>query len=205
MGLNESKGNMYDWVTHTWNAVKGACPHNCRYCYMKRWGKQKPVRLDEKEFRTNLGSGNTIFVGSSCDMWAKIIPGRWIHRILNYCKEYDNRYLFQTKNPQRLIDLHLFLPKNTILCTTIETNDHYPEFMGKTPRPVHRAIAMAALKNIGYSIYVTIEPIMDFHLEQMVDIIELCKPDQVNIGADSGNNGLPEPSRKKVEKLIKEL
>jgi hypothetical protein len=68
MGLNTSKGNMYDFVTHTWNTVKGECYHDCSYCYMKRWGKLKPARFDQKELKTDLGSNNFIFVGSSCDM-----------------------------------------------------------------------------------------------------------------------------------------
>lgn len=57
--LNEATGNMYTWITHTWNTVKGECPHGCIYCYMKRFGKQKPVRFDEKELKTNLGSGTS--------------------------------------------------------------------------------------------------------------------------------------------------
>lgn len=61
--LRPTKGNMYDFITHTWNPIKGECPHGCTYCYMKRWGAQKPLHLDEKEMRTGLGSGNYIFVG----------------------------------------------------------------------------------------------------------------------------------------------
>ena len=52
--LNEAKGNMYSWVTHTWNTVKGECPHGCTYCYMHRWGQQKPVRFDESEDRKSV-------------------------------------------------------------------------------------------------------------------------------------------------------
>ena len=33
--LNKQKGNMYGFVTHTWNVIKGKCPHDCEYCYMK--------------------------------------------------------------------------------------------------------------------------------------------------------------------------
>jgi hypothetical protein len=34
----------------------------------------------------------------------------------------------------------------------------------------------------------------------------LCsRPDQVNIGADSGNNGLPEPSAREIKNLIEIL
>ena len=53
--------------------------------------------------------------------------------------------------------------------------------------------------------YVTIEPIMDFDLELFVDMIREYEPEQVNIGADSGNNGLPEPSAEKIAMLIEEL
>ena len=31
--LNVAKGNMYEFVTHTWNPIKGICPHGCKYCY----------------------------------------------------------------------------------------------------------------------------------------------------------------------------
>jgi len=44
MGLNKSSGNMYEFITHTWNTVKGACEHDCSYCYMKRWGKLNRFR-----------------------------------------------------------------------------------------------------------------------------------------------------------------
>lgn len=50
--------------------------------------------------------------------------------------------------------------------------------------------------------YVTIEPIMDFDLPKLVELIKMCEPIQVNIGADSGNNNLPEPS---AIDLIEEL
>ncbi len=33
MGLNKSKGNMYGFVTHTKNYVKGRCPVDCQYCH----------------------------------------------------------------------------------------------------------------------------------------------------------------------------
>ena len=61
MPLNKSTGNMYEFITHTWNTIKGECPHGCSYCYMKRWGKQPPVHFDEKELKTDLGKNNFIF------------------------------------------------------------------------------------------------------------------------------------------------
>ncbi len=72
MGLNEQKGNMYDWITHTWNPIKGICPHQCSYCYMKdHWKRMKPPRLDEKDLNTDLGEDNFIFIGSRSSLKTK--------------------------------------------------------------------------------------------------------------------------------------
>jgi len=205
MGLNKSKGNMYEWVTHTWNAIKGKCLHDCSYCYVKRWGNLKDVRLDEKELRINLGGGNFIFVGSSCDMFAEDIPDEWIDRTLEHCRIFDNKYLFQSKNPKRLERFIDELPGDSVVCTTIETNRHYSDFMGNSPKTLDRANWINEIAHNGIKTYVTIEPIMDFDLKEMIHYIETCLPEQVNIGADSGGNKLPEPTREKIEALIDQL
>jgi len=195
--MNIPKGNMYNFVTHTWNTVKGICPHRCSYCYMKNWGKQNPIRFDEKELRCNLGTGNFIFVGSSNDLFAKDIPSLWIQKTIDHCNAFNNRYLFQTKNPERFKEFTL--PDNSVVCTTIETNRVYPEIMINSPIPSFRA---ASMSQIDMPKYVTIEPILDFDLDEMVELIRMCHPIQVNIGADSGGNHLPEPDREKVLNLI---
>jgi len=167
---------------------------------MKRWGQLKPVHLDEKEFKTDLGSGNFIFVGSSCDIFAQDIPSEWIARTFDYCQQFKNTYLFQTKNPKRI--LNCWLPDISSICTTIETNRYYPEFMGNSPTPIERVEAMThfAIRQL-----LTIEPIMNFDLIEFVGMIKMFEPRQVNIGADSGNNHLPEPSKDKILALIDEL
>lgn len=206
MGLNLSKGNMYDFVTHTWNTVKGECYHDCSYCYMKRFGKLNPVRFDNKELKTDLGEGNFIFVGSSCDIFAKDIPEEWINKTLKHCEQANNKYLFQTKNPDRFMDyIHAcVITDKSVLCTTIESNRYYPEITRNSPDVFKRAIAMNQVSEIVKT-YVTIEPILDFDLDIMVQLIHDCRPEQVNIGADSGNNNLPEPAQDKVLELIDEL
>ncbi len=201
MALNESKGNMYDFVTHTWNAIKGKCFHDCSYCYMKKWGNLKPARLDEKELKTDLGSGNFIFVGSSCDMFAWDLPDEWIQKTIDHCSKYDNHYLFQTKSPARMACFKL--PKNSVICTTIETNRFDWNIMRESPPPHHRAIVMSNMVN--YQKYLTIEPIMNFDLLEFVALIKLVNPVQVNIGADSGGNKLPEPTANQIHELIAEL
>ncbi len=199
MGLNISKGNMYEFITHTWNTVKGACYHDCSYCYMKRWGKLNPVRIDRKEFKTDLGTGNFIFVGSSNDMFSKEIPEEWIFETLEHCDKYDNHYLFQTKDPE---GVRRILPHNSSVCVTLETNRHYPNIMGKSPNPIDR---IKQIKLIRHPLYITIEPLMDFDLVEFVEMLKQCDPIQVNIGADTGKNNLPEPSKEKVLQLVKEL
>lgn len=73
--------------------------------------------------------------------------------------------------------------------------------MGDTDRPYDRATAMSIVSDF-VKFYVTIEPIMDFNLNELVKIIRYCKPVQVNIGADTGHNKLHEPTAYKVNQLI---
>jgi hypothetical protein len=61
------------------------------------------------------------------------------------------------------------------------------------------------MQYIRQPLYITIEPIMDFDIDEMVEYIQQCDPKQVNIGADSMKSNLPEPSKEKVVKLIAEL
>jgi len=190
---------MYDWITHTWNTVKGECPHGCTYCYMKRFGKQNPIRFDEKELKTDLGNGNFIFVGSSCDMFAESIPDEWIVKTLEHCGKFDNKYLFQTKNPE---NIRRILSNESRVCVTIETNRHYPEIMQNSPTPTERFFQCQFIR---HPLYITIEPIMDFDLVDFSVMISRLSPQQVNIGADSGNNYLPEPPKAKILELIRRL
>ncbi|MFW5753507.1 MAG: hypothetical protein ACOCV9_01780 [Marinilabiliaceae bacterium] len=196
---------MYEFITHRWNPVKGACIHDCSYCYMKRWGKLNPARFDEKELKTDLDSGNFIFVCSGCDLFADDIPGEWILETLRKCDMHNtNRYLFQTKNPARILEFNHFVFRQSVICTTIESDSFYPEIMRYSPEPMQRSIAMQTISEF-VNTYVTIEPIMDFHLEHFVRMIKRCNPEQVNIGADSGGHGLPEPPAGKVLELIQAL
>ncbi len=202
MPLRKQKGNMYSFVTHTWNPIKGKCPHACTYCYCKRWGEQPPLHLDEKELQTDLGQGNFIFVGSSCDMGAESVPGEWLIRVMQHCEQFpENTYLFQSKNPWGL-KADFFL--KGVYGTTIETNRRYP-CMGKAPRVRDRMKAMRYLRNRGQRTMITIEPILEFDLRELVLLIANSGPEWVNIGADSQRCNLPEPSGDKVRELIDAL
>lgn len=53
---------------------------------------------------------------------------------------------------------------------------------------------------------ITIEPIMDFDLSEMIDIVQVSDPDWVNVGANTNHKvKLTEPDSGKVKGLIKEL
>jgi len=201
MGLNVQKGNMYPWVTHTWNPIRGRCPHACTYCYMHVFDATiGELRLAERELDTPLGEGRTIFIGSSVDMFATAVPTEWIQKVLEHCIQHPaNTYLFQSKNPARFLEFaEGAFPPKVILGTTIETNRYYN--VSRAPHPIDRINAMAELA--GYDKMVSIEPIMDFDLHQMASWMEMLHPKFVSIGADSQGHSLQEPSGEKIAELI---
>lgn len=202
MGLNKQKGNMYPFVTHTWNPIRGKCPHECSYCYMKVY-PQPELHFAENELNTKLGQGNFIFVGSSTDAWCADSHTDWILQTLRHCGQFANRYLFQSKNPARFMLFIPSLPLDTILGTTIETDT--PHSFSKAPSPLDRLEAMIELRAKAIPRMVSIEPIMDFELETMVKWINLIRPEFVSVGADSKGHNLPEPSPAKTQQLIEEL
>lgn len=202
--LRPQKGNMYSFISHTWNAIKGKCSHECSYCYMKPFAL-KPIRLDESELKTDLGKDNFIFVGSGTDMFAEDVPEEWISRTLKRCREFDkNKYLFQSKNPARFLRFTPALFGDMILGTTMESDRIYKD-LSKAPDVFERAKAMRKLSECGYKTMVTIEPILDFLPMTFLDLIKMANPTWVNIGADSKGHKLPEPSKEKLDEFIKKL
>ena len=200
--MNLQKGNMYAFVTHTWNPIKGDCIHDCVYCYMKI-SKQKPLRLVKKELSDNLGQGNFIFVGSSTDMFAEDVPREWISAVLAQCRNYEgNTYLFQSKNPSRFGKFRGEYPKEVVFGTTLETNRDMSN-ISKAQSAKARVSNMQ--DRYMHRKMVTIEPILDFDLEPFVDLIKEVNPEWVAIGADSKNHNLPEPSKEKIQELIQKL
>lgn len=215
MGLNPKNGDMYDFITHTWNTVKGKCYHDCSYCYMKIINRnQREEHIDKNEFKTDLTKDKFIFLGSGIDLFAKSIRSEWIKRTLDKCYEANNnlfgegnRYFFQSKNPRRFlefIDHPVF--EYSVICTTIETNRWYAEHMRNCPRMEDRVSAMEEISMRGIKTYVTAEPLMDFDLEEMIECIKRCNPVQVNFGRESFREvEIPEPNNEKVEKLVAEV
>lgn len=186
MSLNKQKGDMYGFVSHTWNPIKG-CAYNCQYCYLKSIPNFnfKP-RLDEKCLKDNLGKGRTIFVGSASDMFGGFMHGEWIEKVLEKCRDNpSNYYIFQTKNPARYMDFLDQMPDVFTLGTTIETNRD-TSLISKAPIPSSRAIGMALLPQEAlFGTMITIEPALEWDTDVLCQWIELLQPSFVNIGIDS--------------------
>ncbi|MFH1230044.1 MAG: DUF5131 family protein [Planctomycetota bacterium] len=217
MPLNKSRGNMYDFVTHMHSHLGGECPHKCSYCYVQknRFGvpdryKGEP-RLIEKELLVNYGSGKTIFIEHMNDLFAYKIKYEWIKTICEHCKKYpDNKYIFQTKNPIRALEYFEYFPSNFMIGTTIETNRKDTYKFSEAPYTWSRGQALKLFVDKGIQVFVTIEPITDFDITDefnngLLDWMKEIKPAFINIGADSKNCNLPEPSPEKVRALIEGL
>lgn len=212
-------GNMYQgWVTHTHSHLGGECSHKCSYCYVDnpRFGRAErycgEVRLIEDEFKVNYGSGKTIFIEHMNDLFAADVPLEFIKRVISHCKEYpDNTYVFQTKNPHRYFEVMDSFPPKVILGATIETNRNMVE-ISKAPAPYERYIAMRNVPNgsspMGFSTikkFITIEPVLDFDVDILAKWIKDINPEFLNLGADSKDHHLPEPTVDKIMELVAKL
>jgi DNA repair photolyase len=216
--LNKSVGNMYPWVSHTHAHLGGECPHKCKYCYVEGQGDKRPenfsgpLRLLEEEFsvcydrRTLEKAGGiwpgVIFIEHCNDMFCEDVSPEFIRRILAHCNTFpENEYVFQTKNPLRYARVSGY-PENSIFGCTIETNRVIPG-MSTAPDPEKRAWAMRVLDQPRK--FITIEPVLDFDVDILAEWIADIRPEFLNLGADSKNHGLPEPSVEKIMALVDKL
>lgn len=215
---------MYDWVTDTWTPLAGECPHRCSYCYVREMAKRFPsvrqkysgaLRLEPEEKWPKLGKGKRWFVGHMNDLWADAVDPDDRRKVLRYCCQWkQNEYVFQTKNPEGLRQHLQDMPAGTVLGVTIESN-LWNENMGFAdrggpPSPITRLVETLILRDkwVGRLLFVTVEPIMEFGQRGVYDFVgwlEDCRPDWVNIGADSKGNRLPEPAPEEVVSLVQRL
>ena len=210
MGLSKSKGNMYKFVTHCSTHIEGRCAHDCKYCYVSGTAHARPpkydglIRLNEAEFNTQYGEGKTIFVEHCNDIFGPGVKDAWVRRIMAHCCTWpNNTYVFQSKNP-KFRRFRNFLPPQSLLGVTIETNRDMTGIT-KAPAPAERVMRMQAIAGMGHHAFVTIEPILRFDLDELVQMVKSIDPVFVNIGADSKNHGLEEPTIEEVEVLASRI
>jgi hypothetical protein len=211
----EKKNNMYKLSVKQWNPFVG-CEHDCIYCkssfqrQLKRWAKgqgdcpkcanfephyRHSPRLEQKLPKTKYMQ--FIFTCSSGDI--AFCSTEYLEKIIARIQcEPDKTFLIQSKDPCTFN--RVIFPKNVILGTTLETNkDELCEGISKAPKPSQRYKDFAKVNHPLKM--VTIEPVIDFDLNTMIDWIENINPCMVWLGYDSGKNKLPEPELEKVKSL----
>jgi len=212
----KKKNNMYKLSVKQWNPFVG-CRHECTYCQssfqrqLKRWAKKNcpgcykftphthPERLNQSLPKTKYMQ--FIFTCSSGDIAS--CSTEYLERVITRIRsEPDKTFLVQSKDPSTFG--RVVFPKNVILGTTLETNrDELCEGISKAPNPSQRYRDF--LKTSHPLKMITIEPVIDFDLDVMIDWVEKINPCMVWLGYDSGKNELPEPKLAKVKSLHWEL
>ncbi|MEX0569103.1 MAG: hypothetical protein Q6363_008110 [Candidatus Njordarchaeota archaeon] len=212
--------NMYP-ETKTWNPFVG-CRFGCIYCrpsfqqQLKRWAKNNCelcynyVPHTHPERLRRIPSADIIFVCGDGDI--AFCPTDFLVRVIAAIKQHNiyakksKKFYFQSKDPRVFDKIVGLLPPNAYILTTLETNrDTGYEKISKAPKPSDRFKYF--LETPYPKKIVTIEPIMDFDLDILVDWIKQIKPEAVYIGYNSRPKKvrLPEPPLEKTKTLIKEL
>lgn len=214
MQLRKSKGNMFKSVTHTATFYRG-CDHECVYCWARMMGlshEPKLIQTDEHEILKVQNA--VIFLNSAYDSFAKCIPSEWIISMLRWIRRQhpSNKFLLQTKNPQRMFGFlkPLLEVKDRVrLGTTVETNRD-TSGISKASSPRARAWALATLREkYGFETFLSFEPLMNFNLERMLVIVRAVAPFCIEIGFDNWEHKhkvhLKRPKRKKYLRFRDEL
>lgn len=204
------KTRMFNFITISWNPVIG-CLHNCKYCWAKRLAETELSNLPkykegfkpkivEKELNKKFNR-DFVFVSSMGDLFGEWVPKEWILRVLNVIRSNKQAYfLLLTKNPERYLEFLDKIPENCILGATIETNRSTIE-ISNAPIPKLRIEAMRKVsEQSNHILMISVEPVIDFDLEEFVEGIKSIKPYFVVIGKNNSEVSLPEPS---IQKLIK--
>lgn len=209
---------MYSKSRKQWNPFVG-CEFDCVYCkksfqaQLKRTGAilncpqctdYEPHTHAERFFNTKFPrtrGDEFIFTCSTGDIsFCSQIYREKIYTVIR--ENPDRNFLIQTKDPGALkFDR---IPYNVILGTTIETNRE-KEYKGVSgaPVPLFRFFDFIEVKHPRKM--VTIEPIIDFDTQIIVEWMCKIKPIMVWIGYDSRRSGLIEPPVDKVMNLIYRL
>jgi len=194
----------------TWNCFVG-CLFECTYCNARKTAltrlKNSPRYRDgfkphlvKEELSRKFAPGDFVFVGymgDICFATRSII----IDLLTRICEQPEVNFLFCTKHPMWYFGWSLSWPDNLYLGATIETNRDY--HLTRAPAPVDRVFAMRALDHPKKLI--SIEPVCDFDLDEMLSWMTEINPQIIEVGADNYHNDLPEPPWEKVDKLLRYL
>lgn len=211
--------NMYKGVK-PWNPFVG-CRFDCTYCIpsyhrIAKWvdrmqkGNCKECQsflphVHPKRLPQRLPSDKIIWPCAHGDIcFAK--PA-FIRQVIERTKEYPKKTFFwQSKSPKCLNQYLPYLPSNSVLLTTMETNrDKNYHLISKAPKPSVRFKEFLKVKWPRKML--TIEPVLDFDPEILLKWVLKLKPEVVWFGYNSKPQSvkLPEPDKKKTKQFIKAL
>jgi hypothetical protein len=218
LGGGTGQSHMYP-ETQTWNPFVG-CEFDCTYCkpsfkaQAKRQRKNCPICYDytphcHPDRLEKIPTEEIVFACGCGDI--SFCDPAFIERIIEAicgCKpEKVQAFYLQSKQPECLQPHLKSLPPSVIVVTTLETNrDDGYDLVSKAPPPSERFKQFLALEYPRK--VVTIEPVMDFDVDEFVNWIVRINPKYVWLGYNSREKQvkLPEPSPEKlltfVEKLI---
>jgi hypothetical protein len=233
MSLTKAKGNMYEWCSHTHSYLTGKCPHGCKYCYVQamcarfpnmRRRYSGPLAVDRKQLNVSYDSPAirkyaverglprpVIFIEHLNDLFAEGVPDTDIYDVINHCWDYiENGYVFQSKNPARVMQYAELLPAGSMIGTTAES-DYVPQetydLVHAPPPPMERLRGLMHLRvRCELDTFATVEPVLKMrHPEAFAAAIEQAGPSFVNVGADSKGKGLVEPTREELVRFLTAL
>lgn len=220
---------MYGDSVYQWNVYKG-CKYDCLYClpsFQKQAKRQKHRCMKcyryephihwerlKKGYRKRYFPKETkgdefIWACSSGDItFAEPI---WIKTILKVIeKEHkDLTFFMQTKNPECF--KRYSLPKNLIIGITLETNKDTSK-VSAAPSPKKRVKDFIEIEHKQKT--VTVEPILEFDMNYLREMIVSIDPERVYVGYNSkpkmcekyeNSQYLKEPSLQKTTYLIEDL
>ena len=220
-----ARKNMYSLSVKQWNPFIG-CNFSCIYCttsfqaQIKRHsnainpntGKKNcpkcskwtphahPERLNEYLPKTK--KGEFIFVCSNGDI--SFCPTPYLKQILKRIEEKPDRtFLLQSKNPITFNRIKS-IPPNLILGTTIETNrDALASKVSKAPIVSKRFEDFLKVKH--HKKMITIEPVLEFDINTMLEWCKKVKPVMIWMGYDSKKRLDGEPTLTLFRELRRRL
>ncbi len=218
---NMKSDRMYHLSREQKNPQVG-CEFGCIYCAFRKLTQRLSNCPDCKEFRPHYhlerlkkNPKKTIgkeFISLCLNGDVSFASAEFIQSLIQYCEQWHDRtFLIQSKNPARFLCFEF--PYNVILGTTIETdykaigkdNVLYSS-ISKAPHPEERYRAIREVQK--NEVHITIEPIMDFHMDELISWMKnIPRLKVINIGYDSRPelNHLPEPPLEKTLELIARL
>lgn len=197
--MNKTK---IDWADMTWNPVTG-CNHGCEYCYARKIAERfrgtrsfpngftPMIHMERLNEPSEMKKPQNIFVCSMADLFGSWVPEYWIEQVFKACeKAPQHNYLFLTKRPIRYIDGDIPESKNMWFGSSLtKEKDDFASNRSKL--------------NPDRNFFLSIEPILEDVLTDLVAIHCFERVQWVIVGAETGNRkDKVIPKKEWIDKIV---